>query len=65
VNNIQNPLSNTPISSARENGLLVNAPRKNLLRFMLALNIGAYEIDDAIAILDKTIEYAFKKHQPA
>lgn len=49
---------------ARENGLLVNAPRNNLLRFMPALNIGAYEIDDAITILDKTIKYAIEKNQP-
>jgi len=33
-------------------GMLLNAPRGNLLRFMPALNVGADEIDTALAWLD-------------
>lgn len=38
---------------ARDAGLLLNAPRPNLLRFMPALNISQDEIDTMLAILDQ------------
>lgn len=37
---------------ARERGLLINAPRPHLLRFMPALNIAREELDLALRILD-------------
>lgn len=43
-------------TEARQRGLLINAPRKNTLRFMPALNIGWFDIDEAIAILDAVIQ---------
>ncbi|MFL6582777.1 MAG: acetylornithine transaminase [Burkholderiales bacterium] len=39
------------VEQAREAGLLLNAPRPNLLRFMPALNVSNDEIDMMIAIL--------------
>jgi acetylornithine/N-succinyldiaminopimelate aminotransferase len=38
-------------------GLLLNAPRPDLLRFMPALNIGADEIDTMLAWLDELIAH--------
>ena len=35
-----------------ENGLLLNAPRADSLRFMPALNVSIEEIDEAVSILD-------------
>jgi len=40
------------VEQARERGLLLNAPRPHLLRFMPALNVGDEEIDTATALLD-------------
>ncbi|MOA68645.1 acetylornithine transaminase protein [compost metagenome] len=37
------------------NGLLLNAPRPNLLRFMPALNVTAEEVDTMLAQLDGLI----------
>ncbi|MFM9881492.1 MAG: acetylornithine transaminase [Burkholderiales bacterium] len=45
----------TVVDSARENGLLINAPRPHLLRFMPALNVGESEVETALSILDKTL----------
>lgn len=42
--------------NAKPNGLLINAPRKNLIRFMPALNITENEIEIMIEILEKSIE---------
>ncbi|WP_269500128.1 acetylornithine transaminase [Castellaniella sp. S9] len=39
-------------------GMLLNAPRGNLLRFMPALNVGADEIDTALAWLDELFAQA-------
>jgi acetylornithine/N-succinyldiaminopimelate aminotransferase len=41
-------------------GLLLNAPRPNLLRFMPALNVTAEEIDLMLSELDKLIAQARK-----
>jgi len=43
------------VESAFENGLLLNAPRPNILRFMPALNVSHSEIDRMIDILQKTL----------
>ncbi len=45
------------------NGLLINAPRPNLLRFMPALNVTRAEIDQMISMLDEvmTVEIASRK----
>ena len=40
------------VSRAMENGLLVNSPRADSLRFMPALNVSIEEIDEAMSILD-------------
>ncbi len=37
-------------------GLLLNAPRPNLLRFMPALNVTTDEIDERIAMLRSTLD---------
>lgn len=41
------------VERARDQGLLVNAPRPNALRFMPALNISPSEVERALAILDR------------
>jgi len=43
---------------AREAGLLLNAPRANLLRFMPALNLSEQEIDAMVRILEPVVERA-------
>ncbi|MEM8977526.1 MAG: aminotransferase class III-fold pyridoxal phosphate-dependent enzyme, partial [Pseudomonadota bacterium] len=40
------------VAKAMENGLLLNAPRADSLRFMPALNVSIEEIDEAVSILD-------------
>lgn len=40
------------VERALERGLLLNAPRAGVLRFMPALNVGDDEIDSAVALLD-------------
>ena len=40
------------VERALARGLLLNAPRPHLLRFMPALNVGDAEIDAATALLD-------------
>ena len=40
------------VGKAMENGLLLNAPRPDSLRFMPALNVSLDEIDEAVSILD-------------
>jgi acetylornithine/N-succinyldiaminopimelate aminotransferase len=42
--------------SARDGGLLLNAPRPNLLRFMPALNVSREEIDAMLAMLDQVLQ---------
>lgn len=43
------------VERARDNGLLLNAPRKESLRFMPALNVSKYEIDEMLRILDDVL----------
>src|SRR3954452_23485330 len=40
---------------ARDDGLLLNSPRANLLRFMPALNLSQEEIDTMVATLEKAL----------
>ena len=40
---------------AFQQGLLINAPRRNTLRFMPALNVSEEEIDRVLAILDEVV----------
>ncbi len=40
------------VELARDDGLLLNAPRPNLLRFMPALNLSQEEIDTMLAMLE-------------
>jgi acetylornithine/N-succinyldiaminopimelate aminotransferase len=42
-------------SEAFNNGLVINAPRADSLRFMPALNVSTEEIDQMLKILDKTL----------
>ena len=41
---------------ARDNGLLLNSPRANLLRFMPALNLSQEEIDAMLGMLETALE---------
>jgi acetylornithine/N-succinyldiaminopimelate aminotransferase len=43
------------VDVARDNGLLINAPRPHLLRFMPALNVRAEEVGLALATLGETL----------
>lgn len=43
------------VDRARDQGLLLNAPRPNALRFMPALNVSAGEVERACAILDRVL----------
>ena len=48
------------VKDARENeGLLINAPRPNLLRFMPALTVRKSEIDTMLAALGRSLERSF------
>jgi acetylornithine/N-succinyldiaminopimelate aminotransferase len=44
------------VDKAFESGLLLNAPRPHILRFMPALNVSRDEIDQMIAILRNNID---------
>jgi acetylornithine/N-succinyldiaminopimelate aminotransferase len=44
------------VELARDDGLLLNAPRPNLLRFMPALNLSPEEIDTMLAMLEDVIQ---------
>jgi acetylornithine/N-succinyldiaminopimelate aminotransferase len=53
------PVANAVVDAARvlaPDGLLLNAPRPHLLRFMPALNLAAGEIDQMVAMLDRILE---------
>jgi acetylornithine/N-succinyldiaminopimelate aminotransferase len=53
------PVANAVVDAARvlaPDGLLLNAPRPHLLRFMPALNLAAGEIDQMTAMLDRILE---------
>jgi acetylornithine/N-succinyldiaminopimelate aminotransferase len=45
---------------ARDAGLLLNAPRPNLLRFMPALNVSTEEIDAMLALLEGSLRRALE-----
>ncbi len=47
--------SSEVVTQAREQGLLLNAPRPNCLRFMPALNTSRAELDEGLAILRQTL----------
>ncbi|HSC75698.1 MAG TPA: aminotransferase class III-fold pyridoxal phosphate-dependent enzyme, partial [Pseudomonadales bacterium] len=49
-------IANRVVDNAFEYGLLLNAPRPNILRFMPALNVSRDEIDQMIMILGKILE---------
>lgn len=53
---LKKDLAKDIVSKGRENGLLLNNPRPDTLRFMPALNISREEVDQMIEILDNTIE---------
>jgi acetylornithine/N-succinyldiaminopimelate aminotransferase len=44
------------VEHARERGLLLNAPRPQLLRFMPALNVGQSEIERMLEMLDDLLQ---------
>ncbi len=44
------------VELARDAGLLLNAPRPNLLRFMPALNVTKEEIDTMLSLLDRVLQ---------
>jgi acetylornithine/N-succinyldiaminopimelate aminotransferase len=46
------------VDLARDAGLLLNAPRPNLLRFMPALNLSREEIDTMLAMLEDALRPA-------
>ncbi|MBN8526610.1 MAG: aminotransferase class III-fold pyridoxal phosphate-dependent enzyme, partial [Planctomycetes bacterium] len=48
-------------SQARERGLLLNAPRPHLLRFMPALTIAREEIELALRILDGCLHAVLRR----
>jgi acetylornithine/N-succinyldiaminopimelate aminotransferase len=53
------PLANQVVDAARArapDGLLLNAPRPNLLRFMPALNVKAEEVQQMLTLLDLTLQ---------
>ncbi len=52
---LQRDIAATVVERASANGLLVNAPRPHLLRFMPALNVSAAEVELALSILDETL----------
>ncbi len=53
--NLRRDVAAAVVARAAENGLLVNAPRPHLLRFMPALNVSASEVEQALSILDTTL----------
>ena len=50
------------VEAARSEGLLINAPRPNTLRFMPALTVDGAEIETAISILDQVMTLFRRKH---
>jgi acetylornithine/N-succinyldiaminopimelate aminotransferase len=49
------------VELARDAGLLLNAPRPNLLRFMPALNVSNAQIDAMLATLEEMLEQALEE----
>lgn len=48
---LKQEIADTLVAQAQADGLLLNAPRPDTLRFMPALNVGEEEIDRMIDIL--------------
>jgi len=58
------PVASQVVDRARglePDGLLLNAPRPHLLRFMPALNVGAAEMQQMLDLLDLVIDRVFKE----
>ena len=51
-------LSATIVADCAENGLLLNAVRPNMLRFMPPINASAEEMDEAVEIFDSALAKA-------
>jgi acetylornithine/N-succinyldiaminopimelate aminotransferase len=49
---LKRPIAPAIVATALEDGLLLNAPRPDALRFMPALNVSREEISEMIAMLD-------------
>ena len=52
---LKKELAKDIVAKSRDNGLLINNPRPDTLRFMPALNISREEVDQMIEILDNVI----------
>ncbi|MBF0611761.1 MAG: acetylornithine transaminase [Magnetococcales bacterium] len=57
--NLGRPVGGALVTAAMENGLLLNAPRPESLRFMPALNLTTEEVDHMVAILEPLMEKAW------
>jgi len=53
-------IAGAAVTAALPEGLLINAVRPNMIRFMPPLNVTRDEIDEAVAILDKVLEEVSK-----
>lgn len=49
-------MGNAVVARAMEQGLLLNAPRPDTLRFMPALNVSEEEVDEMCALLDCVLQ---------
>jgi predicted acetylornithine/succinylornithine family transaminase len=49
-------IASTTVTASLPEGLLMNAVRPNMIRFMPPLNVTRDEVDEAVAILDKVLE---------
>lgn len=56
------PTAGEVVRLAMADGLLLNAPRPNLLRFMPALNVQAASIDELASLLPRVLEAAATSH---
>ena len=52
---LKQPIGSQLVSAARDNGLLINSPRPDSLRFMPALNVTREEVDSMAALLDEVL----------
>lgn len=55
---LEKDIASRTVENAMENGLLLNAPRANLLRFMPSLNLSEEEIDTMLEILEGSLRHA-------
>jgi acetylornithine/N-succinyldiaminopimelate aminotransferase len=53
---LNQPIASSVVDAALELGLLINAPRPSVLRFMPALNVSRAEIDQMTGILRTAIQ---------